>query len=90
MTTEALRAALRADAQWLRMAASRIGLPADRGTARLCAMADRIEAFVGPPPESPHSWTPDATKSRCTVCGDGPWGRHRFQIDRINMDGTAP
>lgn len=27
----------------------------------------------------PHRWTPDETKDRCTVCGDGPWGRHRFQ-----------
>jgi hypothetical protein len=27
----------------------------------------------------PHNWTPDETKNRCTICGDGPWGRHRFQ-----------
>ncbi len=31
---------------------------------------------------APHGWTPDATMNRCTVCGDGPWGRHRFQSDR--------
>lgn len=29
---------------------------------------------------APHFWTVDpADKNRCAVCGDGPWGRHRFQ-----------
>ena len=27
----------------------------------------------------PHIWTPDDTKNRCLICGDGVWGRHRFQ-----------
>ena len=31
---------------------------------------------------APHVWTPEATGNRCHVCGDGPWGRHRFQSDR--------
>jgi hypothetical protein len=29
--------------------------------------------------EPPHPWTPGADKNRCTICGEGPWGRHRFQ-----------
>ena len=27
----------------------------------------------------PHVFTPDETKNRCMICGDGVWGRHRFQ-----------
>ncbi len=27
----------------------------------------------------PHLWTADETGDHCKVCGDGVWGRHRFQ-----------
>ena len=27
---------------------------------------------------APHVFTPDGTKNRCRICGDGVWGRHRF------------
>jgi hypothetical protein len=29
---------------------------------------------------APHFWTADsADQNRCAICGDGPWGIHRFQ-----------
>jgi hypothetical protein len=29
---------------------------------------------------APHFWTADSNdQNRCAVCGDGPWGIHRFQ-----------
>jgi hypothetical protein len=38
------------------------------------------EGRCNQPVPQPHYWTPDETKNRCIVCGDGPWGRHRFQV----------
>ncbi len=38
----------------------------------------------------PHNWTPDETQNKCTVCGDGPWGRHRFQSIAHPNDGSTP
>ncbi len=43
------------------------------------ALAERDRLNVADEGPGPHEWTPDATKSRCVVCGDGVWGRHRFQ-----------
>ncbi len=39
---------------------------------------------------TPHDWTPDDTKSHCLICGDGPWGRHRFQSVASPNDGSSP
>ena len=36
----------------------------------------------------PHIWTPDETKNRCMICGDGVWGRHRFQSSDHNVSRT--
>lgn len=38
-------------------------------------------APVAPPAETGHLWKTDGKDlNRCTVCGDGPWGRHRFAL----------
>ncbi len=37
---------------------------------------------------APHIWTPDETKNRCRICGDGVWGRHRFQSSDPNVSVT--
>ena len=26
-----------------------------------------------------HSWTTSTDLNKCDICGDGPWGRHRFE-----------
>lgn len=36
-----------------------------------------------------HVWTPDETKNRCMVCGDGVWGRHRFHSSDPNVQVAA-
>jgi hypothetical protein len=57
----------------------------DAGFNRACEVcASAIDALAASgelqaAAPGPHPWTPDASKNRCLVCGDGPWGRHRFQ-----------
>ena len=34
---------------------------------------------------APHIFTPDETMNRCRICGDGVWGRHRFQSSDPNV-----
>jgi hypothetical protein len=50
-------------------------------TCSSITVQDGIDA-AGP---GPHIWTPDETKNRCMICGDGVWGRHRFQSSDPNV-----
>ncbi len=71
--------------------------PEAKSLLRDCDTLDRVgiwlstcspitfQAGINTAGPGPHIWTPDETKNRCMVCGDGVWGRHRFQ----SADGFA-
>ncbi len=43
------------------------------------ALAAIKATFKTGPDWDGHQWRTTTDKNKCDICGDGPWGRHRFQ-----------